>query len=217
MPDFQSQRRMMVDTQIRPSDVTKFPIIDAFLNVTREAFVPESHRAVTYAGGEIPLSEGRVMLEPRSLAKMLDALDLQRSEMVLDLGCGLGYSTAILAHMAQAVIGVEEDAELAAEAQSALASEGVDNAVLVDAPLTEGAAQYGPYDAMIVQGGVQEIPAALLEQLKEDGRIIAIFMDGPLGEVRLGHKLATGMSWRMVFNASAPLLPSFTRKSDFVF
>ncbi len=100
MLDNAANRTMMVDTQVRPSDVTKFPIIDAMLTVRREAFVPQSKRNVAYVGENIDIGVGRVVLEPRTFAKMLDALDIQRSDVVLDIGCGLGYSSAVLAHMA---------------------------------------------------------------------------------------------------------------------
>jgi len=215
MTEFATQRLMMVDTQIRPSDVTKFPIIDAFLSVRREMFVPDAFRDVAYVGDNISLGEGRCVLEPRTLAKMLDVLDIQPDEMVLDLGTGLGYSAAILAHMAEAVIAVEEDEGMAADAQASLVTEGADNAVVVEALLAEGAPKYGPYDVVIVQGAVESMPSAILDQIKTGGRIVAMFAEGALGEVRVGHKTATGMTWRMVFNAGAPVLPGFTRQAEF--
>ena len=105
-----------------------------------------------YIGENVEIGPGRVVLEPRTLAKMLDALDIQPGEMVLDLGCGLGYSAAVIARLADTVVAVEEDADLAAEAQRALSEEGVDNAVVVAGPLTEGAARHGPYDVITIRG-----------------------------------------------------------------
>ncbi|MCH5372745.1 MAG: hypothetical protein JJ992_02125, partial [Planctomycetes bacterium] len=110
MTDYATRRVVMVDTQVRPSDVTKFPIIEAMLSVPRETFVPDAWREAAYAGENIPLGGGRVVLEPRTLAKMLDALNVDNDELVLDVGCGLGYSSAVVARMAQAVIAIEEDA-----------------------------------------------------------------------------------------------------------
>ena len=104
MSDFATRRVMMVDTQVRPSDVTKFPIIEAMLTVPREAFVPPSMREAAYVGDNIEIAAGRVVLEARTLAKLLDALDVQPTELVLDLGCGLGYSTAVIARLADAVV-----------------------------------------------------------------------------------------------------------------
>ncbi|WP_298842804.1 protein-L-isoaspartate O-methyltransferase [uncultured Roseobacter sp.] len=217
MTDFAARRTMMVDTQIRPSDVTKFPIIDAMLTVRREDFVPASHREAAYMGENLPLAPGRVMLEPRTLAKMLDALDVSNAELVLDIGVGLGYSSAVIAHMAEAVVAVEEDPDMARDAQEALSEAGADNVIMHEGPLTEGAAQHGPYDVMVVQGGVRELPDALMDQLKEGGRIACLFVEGALGEVRIGRKSDGAVSWRMSFNAGAPVLPGFDRAAAFEF
>ncbi|MGJ8596351.1 protein-L-isoaspartate O-methyltransferase family protein [Sulfitobacter sp.] len=217
MTDFSKRRTMMVDTQVRPSDVTKFPIIDAMLLVAREDFVPTAQREAAYVGENLSLGHGRVLLEPRSLAKMLDVLAIAGDELVLDVGCTLGYSTAVIARMAQAVVGVEEDADMAREAQDALVAAGADNAVVHEGPLVEGAAQHGPYDVIAIQGGVTDVPARLLDQLKEGGRIAAMFMDGPLGEVRVGYKREGKISWRLAFNATAPVLPGFDKEMTFNF
>jgi len=215
MRDFANRRTMMVDTQVRPSDVTKFPIIDAMLTVPREDFVPSAQREAAYMGENLDLGQGRVLLEPRTLAKMLDALAISNTELVLDLGCAMGYSAAVIAHMAEAVVAVEEDEAMAREAQEALVAAGADNAVVHQGPLGDGAAKHGPYDVIIFQGGVQQVPSTLTDQLKEGGRIACLFMDGALGEVRLGHKRDGIVSWRMVFNASAPVIRGFEKDSVF--
>jgi len=215
MTDYITRRTTMVDTQIRPSDVTKFPIIEAMLSIAREEFVPDRMREAAYVGENIALARGRVMLEPRTLAKMLDALDLQRSDLVLDLGCGLGYSSAVAARLAEAVVAVESDEAMVGEAQSILSREGADNVIMHHAPLTEGAPDHGPYDAVMVQGAVADVPAALLAQIKDGGRIACLFMDGALGVVRIGYKLDGGISWRDAFNASAPVLAGFEKQAEF--
>lgn len=209
MTDFAARRTMMVDTQVRPNDVTKFPIIDAMLSVPREAFVPGAKREAAYVGGNIELAPGRVMLEPRTLAKMLDALDIQPTDLVLDIGCGLGYSTAVIARMAEAVVALEEDAGMAGQAQARLSAEGADSAAVIEGALSEGAAKHGPYDVIIVEGAVETVPAALIDQIKEGGRIGCIFMDGALGACRIGRKRDGNVTWRFAFNASAPVLPGF--------
>ena len=216
MSEFANRRVTMVDTQVRPSDVTKFPIIAAMLAVRREVFVPDAQREAAYVGENLDLGAGRVVLEARTLAKMLDALDIQPAELVMDVGCGYGYSAAVIARMAEAVIAVEADEAMAAEAQRRLAAEGVDNAVVIDGALDRGAARHGPYDAIIVQGGVEEIPAALLEQLRDGGRIAAIFIDGALGRAMIGYKSGARMTWRFAFNATAPVLPGFAAQRGFV-
>ena len=215
MTDYTTRRTTMVDTQIRPSDVTKFPIIEAMLNVAREEFVPDRLREAAYVGENLDLGQGRVMLEPRTLAKMLDALDLQRSDLVLDLGCGLGYSAAVAARLAEAVVAVESDEAMADEAQAILSREGADNVIMHQAPLAEGAPQHGPYDAIMVRGGVTEVPEALIGQIKDGGRIACLFMHGALGVVRIGYWLDGKISWRDAFNASAPVLAGFEKQTEF--
>lgn len=215
MADFATRRRMMVDTQVRPSDVTKFPIIDAMLSVPREAFVPDALREAAYVGENLTIAPGRVMLEPRTLAKLLDALDIQPSDLVLDLGTGLGYAAAVLGRLADAVVAVEEDAALAAEAQQILSLQGVDNAAVVAGPLTQGAARHAPYDAILIEGGVENVPAVLTDQLRQGGRIGAVFMSGGLGTARIGTKHAGTVTWRNAFNATAPVLPGFAQERAF--
>ncbi|MEC7764330.1 MAG: protein-L-isoaspartate O-methyltransferase [Pseudomonadota bacterium] len=215
MSDFQTRRTMMVDTQVRPSDVTKYPIIDAMLTVPREDFVPDDLREAAYTETQIQLAPNRVMLEPRSFAKILDALSIQPTELVLTVGAGLGYGAAVLARLADFVVAVEEDETMAAEAESRLASEGVDNVAVINAAHTEGAAKHGPYDVIMIEGAVEVLPATLTEQLRENGRIAALFTEGNLGIVKLGYKIDGAVSWRFAFNASAPVLPGFRKAKDF--
>lgn len=207
----------MVDTQVRPSDVTKFPIIDALLHVPREDFVPDAQRDAAYVGEHVKLGRGRWLLDPRTFAKMLDVADIDTGDVVLDLACGLGYSTAVLARLADFVVAVEDDAERADEAQRNLSEHGTDNAAVFEGPLTDGAAKSGPYDLIMVQGAIEALPDALADQLKEGGRIVAIFAEGALGEVRVGHKIDGSMNWRMVFNATAPMLDGFAKEAEFTF
>ncbi|MDP5334924.1 MAG: protein-L-isoaspartate O-methyltransferase [Paracoccaceae bacterium] len=215
MTDYAARRTTMVDTQVRPSDVTKFPIIEAMLSIRREEFVPDNRREAAYVGENLDIGAGRVMLEPRTLAKMLDAVDVQRDEMVLDLGCGLGYSSAVVARLAEAVVAVESIEALASDAQDILSREGADNVILHQGPLAEGAAQHGPYDVIVIQGAVAELPVSILDQLKDGGRIACLFMEGALGVVRIGYKLDGGISWRFAFNASAPVLAGFEKQAAF--
>ncbi|MWD26982.1 methyltransferase domain-containing protein [Aquicoccus sp. SCR17] len=215
MTDYTARRTIMVDTQVRPADVTKFPIIEAMLSVPRESFVPRTKREAAYVGENVDLGGGRVVLEPRTLAKMLDGLDIQDDELVLDIGCGLGYSSAVLAHLAEAVVAVEEDETLATEAQSALADQGADSVVVHHGPLAEGAPQHGPYDVVILQGAVERLPEAITEQVKDGGRIACLFSEDRLGVVRIGYKIDGEISWRFAFNAGAPVLPGFERETAF--
>lgn len=215
MIDFTARRTMMVDTQVRPSDVTKFPIIEAMLAVPREVFVPEDRREAAYMGDHLGLGGGRVVMDPRTLAKLLDALDIQPVETVLDLGCAYGYSAAVIARMAASVTAVEEDADLAAMAGQTLAAQGVTNVSVIAGKLCDGAAKAGPFDVIILQGAAESVPAALLAQLKEGGRIGCIFMEAALGVARIGYKIDGQVNWRNAFNASAPVLPGFAAKRAF--
>lgn len=217
MTDFASRRVTMVDTQVRPSDVTKFTIIDAMLSIPREEFVPDAKRELAYVGGPIEIAPHRQLLDARSTAKMLDALDLEPTDVVLEIGCGLGYVTALLSRMVEAVVAVEEDGELAEEAEANLGAQGAVNAAVVTGPLADGAAKHGPFDAIVISGGVEHVPTKLVQQLKAGGQVIAIFMEGALGEVRIGFKSPEGhISWRMEFNATADVLPGFAREPGFV-
>lgn len=214
MSDFAARRVMMVDTQVRPSDVTKYPVIGAMLAVPREVYVPSDRREVAYLGENLPLSSDRVLLEPRTLAKMLDGLEIGADELVLDVGAGLGYSSAVIGRLAQTVIALETS-EWAATASANLAAQGADNVVVVEGVLAEGAAAHAPYDVIVIEGGIVELPAALAAQLRQGGRIAALFMQGELGIVRIGVKKGDGILWRDAFNAAAPVLPGYSRKREF--
>ncbi|MCR9069088.1 MAG: protein-L-isoaspartate O-methyltransferase [Rhodobacteraceae bacterium] len=217
MADYKTLRTTMVDTQVRPHDVTRFPIIEAMLSVPREVFVPDAMRDLAYVGGTVPLGGGRHLLDPRTIGMMLEVLDINRSHLVLEIGPGLGYTTALLARLAEAVVAVEGDEARAAEAEALLLGQGVDNAALLPGDMTAGNPRNAPYDRIAIFGGVETVPAEIEAQLKDGGLIAAVFMDGDLGEVRVGHKSGGRVAWRMEFNASAPVLPGFERTASFVF
>ncbi|MCA2010418.1 protein-L-isoaspartate O-methyltransferase [Cereibacter sphaeroides] len=210
MPDFATRRTIMVDTQVRPSDVTKLPIIEAMLSIPRERFVSADLAEAAYIGENIALGGGRVLLDPRTLAKMLDALDIKPTDLVLDLAPATGYSSAVIAHMAQAVVALESDSSLADDAEAALEAIGATNVVLERGAAEAGAAAHGPYDVILVEGGIELFPADLTAQLKEGGRVAAIFMQGALGTVRVGVKHGDSIRWRDAFNAAAPVLDGFS-------
>lgn len=217
MFDYQAARTAMVDGQIRPSDVTLYPILEAMLNIPREVFVPSEKRPVAYMGADIALGGGRFVLDPRVFAKMLEKLAVQPDDLVLDIGAGLGYSAAVIARMAEAVIAVESDEALAAEAETVLSEQSIYNAIVHKGALASGAAEHGPYDVIIIEGAVQEIPDDVLAQLKVGGRIAAIFMDGPCGQCRIGVQMDDGVAWRIAFDATAPTLDGFSSEEAFVF
>jgi protein-L-isoaspartate(D-aspartate) O-methyltransferase len=217
MIDFAAAREAMVDRQVRTADVTRYPIIAAMLAVPREDIVPEALRPVAYLGGDVPLGPSRVLLDPWVFAKLLDALNVGPADLVLDVGCGLGYSTAVLARIAEAVVALEEDPGMAREAEALLSAHAVDNAVVQIGPLAAGDREHGPFDAILIEGGVEALPGALAKQLKPGGRIAAVFVDGAGGHARLGVRAGEGVVWRRVFDAAAPLLPGFAATKAFEF
>lgn len=213
MTDFSAQRVMMVDTQVRPSDVTKFPIIAAMLAVPREEFVPAALRETAYIGESLSLGAGRVVMDARVFAKLLDALDIQPDEQVLDIACGLGYGAAVLARLAGHVVAVEQDPDMAAQASAVLGAHSVSNALVQNAALTAGVK--GQFDVILIEGGVGQVPAAILDNLKDGGRIAAVFMQGALGIAKIGYKSGKGVTWRYAFNASLPVLSGFETVTEF--
>lgn len=215
--DFGALRVAMVDRQIRPSDISDAAIVEAMLAAPREAFVPRASRAVAYADAPIPVAPGRAMVEPRTLAKMLDALRISPDALALSIGSGTGYSAALLARLAAAVVAVEEDSALSAQIAAQAASLGIDNLVVETGPLAAGAPTSGPYDAILVEGGVAVEPTALLDQLKDGGRLAAIWAEGPASWCRVWLRSGSVISSRRLFDASAALLPGFDSAAEFTF
>lgn len=215
MADFASRRTIMVDTQVRPSDVTKYPIIDAMLHIPREDFVPDGAREISYAETDIDLGQGRALLAARSFAKLLEVADISRDDLALDLGCGLGYSTAVIAQMAQTVVAIEPNADMAEEAQRILSEHGIDNAAIIAGALPDGAASAAPFDVIVVEGAIQHWPEALTAQLAEGGRVVAFWDLNGQSVARLGRCHDGRLAWRDLFVAPAALLPEFAAVAEF--
>lgn len=217
MTDFSAARRAMVDNQVRPSDVTRYSIIDAMLWCPRELFVPRIRREIAYADAEVPLNEARALMNPRTFAKMLDAAAIGSGDLVLDLAPGTGYSTAVIARMAEAVVAVEPDEDLARTAQQLMDRLEVVNAAIAVGDPTAGDAQHGPYDVIFVNGAVEQLPETLTGQLKDGGRLVAIFVEGAVGRCRVLLRSGRSVSGRPLFDATAPLLEGFEKPREFIF
>ena len=217
MIDTALQRLNMVESQVRPSDVVDRRVPSAMRAIEREFFVPEARRAVAYADESIRLDDNRFLLPPRVLAKMIQHLELGNDSLVLDIGCGTGYSTAVISRIAQTVVGLESDPKLAAEAIKAIDAAGIDNAVIVEGPLVEGHGDEGPYDGILLNGAVHEMDEQLLDQLKDGGRLVAIQLEDGYGRARQWHRFGTQFDSRVIFDAIAPVLPGFERPPKFVF
>ena len=216
MTDFTTLRTTMVDTQIRPADITKFPIIDAMLKVRREMFVPDQMRQTAYTDSIVYLGGDRIVLDPRSFGKMLDAVNIQGDELVLDIGSGLGYSAAVIGKVCEAVVALEEDDDMASNSETILATEGCLNVAVLQGTLSEGAAKHAPFDVIVIEGAVEEISDELVTQLADGGRIAAIFSQRSQGVLRVGYKTQGKISWRFVCNAYAPVLAGFHKTQSFL-
>lgn len=215
MKDFAAARTAMVDRQVRPSDVTSFPIIDAMLRIPRHKFVAAGQQEIAYSEAALPIGGGRELLAPRTFAKMLDGARIGPDDLVLDLAPGLGYSTAIIAQMAAAVIAIEPDADMAAAASAALTAEEIDNAILQEGDPLLGDPAHGPYDAIFVNGAVGSLSDALLAQLKDGGRLVTIRMDGAAGQAVAYIRSDQHFDDRRLFDATAPVLPGFEAMKEF--
>jgi protein-L-isoaspartate(D-aspartate) O-methyltransferase len=227
MADFSTARRMMVDGQIRTSDVTDPRIIAAFLNIPRERFVAPSKIDLAYLDLDVPVADGgeissvRQMLKPMVLAKLIQAAKITERDRVLVVGCATGYSAAIFASLAGSVVALEEDATLAAEATKALSalkqSLGPVDVEVVRGPLTAGWPTGAPYDAMLIDGAVEVMPDSLASQLKEGGRLVCVRGRRPPAKAVLYRRTEGELSGRPIFDATAPLLPGFAEKPAFIF
>jgi len=223
MSDFATMRRMMVDGQIRPSDITDPHLIDAMLDIPREVFLPAGKSALAYLDQDLPVGgagEGgaiRRMLKPMVMAKMIQALDLAEADHVLDVGCLTGYSSAILGRLAGSVVALEEDTFLASEARAALAKTGAANVKVVQGRLAEGWRAEAPYDAILVNGAVEIPPEVLLGQLRDGGRLACVLGTGPATKAVLYRKDLGDVGGRPIFDAVAPALPGFAAPKVFVF
>jgi len=210
------QRKNMVDSQVRPSDVTDRRLIRAMLEVPREMFVPAEQRSVAYMDGDLSVSGQRVLLAPRTLAKMIQHLAPDADASILDVGPATGYSTAVLARIAKRVVALESDAALAEEMQRALAGQKAANTEAYVGSFADGYRGHGPYDGILINGKVSDAPPALLNQLKDGGRLIAILDVNGVGKVCEWRRYGMNFDRRSLFDAEAPVLPGFERAAEFV-
>jgi protein-L-isoaspartate(D-aspartate) O-methyltransferase len=223
MIDFATARRMMVDGQVRPSNVTDLRIITAMLEIARERFVPESHAGLAYLDLDVPALEPehgepvRRLLKPMVLAKLVQAAAVKADEHVLDVGCATGYSSALLARLARSVVALEEDPDLVRFAGEALGAVGAGNVTVVGGPLTQGWQAAAPYDLILLNGATEVAPEALCRQLKDGGRLVAVVGCAPASRAMRYRAVKNDVSGWPIFDAAAPLLPGFAAPAEFVF
>jgi protein-L-isoaspartate(D-aspartate) O-methyltransferase len=223
MVDFAAARRMMVDGQVRTSDVTDPGLISAMLDVPRERFVPPEKADLAYLDRDLAVADQgyghapRCLLKPMVFAKLVQAAEIDESDHVLDVGCAAGYSAAVLARLARSVVALEEEASLANRATELLASLGATNVSVVNGPLSQGWPGRAPYDVIVLNGASGIIPHGLCKQLKDGGRLVGVFGDSRAGKAMLYLSDHGEVSGRPVFDAAAPLLPGFAEPRAFVF
>jgi protein-L-isoaspartate(D-aspartate) O-methyltransferase len=215
----ETARRMMVDCQIRPTKVTDERVLDAFGKIPREMFVGKHQRSIAYVDEDLQLPGGRCLMEAMVLARMVQALEIRHSDHALVIGAATGYGTAIMARLAGSVISVETRNSSVEKAQETLVSIGIDNAAVVKSRLADGYPKEGPYDRILIEGGVAQMPEQILEQLTPKGRLVAVWRpaDHPVGVASLWSRASKGFSRTPLFDAQVPLLEEFRTKPEFVF
>ncbi|SEQ84744.1 protein-L-isoaspartate(D-aspartate) O-methyltransferase [Faunimonas pinastri] len=221
MTDFATLRQRMVDNQIRPSDVTDHEIIRVFSTVPRELFVPEDERPFSYADRDLKIAStpggDRYMMAPSQFARLVQAMGLRRDSVVLVVGAGSGYSSAVLSRLVGGVVALEENDSLVSAAEGALKALGTPNVAIAQSRLVDGYPSSGPYDAILVDGAVEVLPDAYVRQLKPGGILALVKQEGRLSRAMLYERVGDQVAGRVLFDAWAPILPGFERKPEFIF
>ena len=207
----------MVESQVRPSDVTDRRILRAMLEIERERFLPEAQRALAYMDGAVRLPGGRDLMDARTFAKLAQLLDIDADETVLIVGAGGGYSTAVLSRLAKRVVALECDPALAKLAETALGSGGDAALSIVTGALEEGYPTGAPYDAILVEGAVAVVPQTLLDQLKDGGRLAAISAGRGSGQAKLWRRQGRSFGVTAAFDAAGRVLPGLAQAPEFSF
>jgi protein-L-isoaspartate(D-aspartate) O-methyltransferase len=221
MSGFSTARQNMVDCQVRPSDVTDIRIIDAMLEVPREAFVPQNQRAMAYLDLDLDVSEGgaarRYLIKPAVTARMLQAAEIKDTDTVLVVGCATGYTAAVVAKLVAQVTATESDSALVAKAKAALAGLGFANVTVHSAAAAEGDQAGAPYDVIVLNGATEILPEGLFGQLKEGGRLVGVFATTQPPRATMVTHSHDDFGHRALFDAVAPVLPGLERLPAFVF
>ena len=219
MMDYAAVRHNMVESQLRTNKVTNWRLIDAMDDIPRERFVPKQLSGVAYVDEDLLVAPGRYLMEPLVLARLLQAAAVTEEDVALDVGCATGYSSAVLGRLAGTVVGLEADAALADAASQTLSAAGADNVIVVTGNLADGYSRQGPYDVILFSGGIPVAPPALIDQLAEGGRMVAVLRSpgDAVGRATLWVKLRGTLSHRVVCDASVPALPGIQTESVFEF
>lgn len=211
-------RHNMVDNQLRANKVHDDRVLDAFLRLQRELFVPPGLRGVAYIDEDLPVALGRYLMEPMVAARLLQALAVQPKDAALIVGAGVGYEAAALGLLARSVIALEEDPELARIGRSALVDHRIASVTYIEAPLTGGHRARAPYDVILFGGAVAAVPDEISAQLADGGRLGVVLREpGSVGRATLITRTGAVLAQRVIFDAATPLLPGFEAEPGFVF
>lgn len=219
MVDYAAARELMVDTQIRPRNVTDKRLLWSMLNVPRERFVPEARVPLAYSDSQHDLgaANGRILTSPEAFARLASLAEIDAADVVLDVACATGYSTAVLAGMASAVVAIENDADLVARAENVLTELEIGNAAVLEADLTAGLPSEAPFDVIVVNGAVEYVPEPLLAQLREGGRLVAPVRGPRTAIATIFARYGGEITSREAFELSMPELSQFFRPLTFAF
>ena len=216
--NYDQARLKMIQSQIRPNRVVDERIVAAMSDVPRELFLPERLRGIAYVDEDVSLGNGRWLLEPLCCARLLQAAEIGSDDIVLVVGCGAGYLSAIASRSAGVVVGLESDEELAAAARETLSELEFDGVTVVEGNLRDGYPKQAPFDVILFDGAVSVISPQIIDQLADGGRLVAIVREPEgQGQVTVMLKLGDVVSKRTVFDAAAPLLPDFAPQPAFRF
>lgn len=215
--DFTAARTALIDSQVRPNDVTDRRLIGAMASVPRELFVPASRRAAAYADVAVETGPGRWLMTARDFSKLVNIAGVRPEDRVLDIAAGTGYSVAVLAQMAGTIVALEQDEAAAKTLKDGLAAAGVAGVEVVVGALKAGAPGQGPFDVIFVNGAVEEVPTAWLSQLAEGGRLAVAVNEGGVCRARIYTAAGGKTAWRTPFDAPVPALPGFERAAAFRF
>ncbi|MBV9829541.1 MAG: protein-L-isoaspartate O-methyltransferase [Alphaproteobacteria bacterium] len=218
MPLFEAARLHMIESQLRPNRVIEERLLDAVMRTRRELFVPEALRSIAYADADLPLGDGRFLMNPMVSGKLLQAVAPERKDTALVVGAGVGYEAAVLAQLVRKVIAVEENEALARIGRSALVDHHIGSVTYVESAARAGCRQNAPYDVILFGGAVEEIPSEITDQLGERGRLAVVLRpQGGIGRATLITGTGGSLARRVIFDAGAPLLPGFVARPEFVF
>lgn len=213
----QQPLQSMISGQIKPNKVNDPRVLEAFEAIPREVFVPKGLKEVAYVDGQLEVAPGRFILEPMVLARLVSAAKIEAEDVVLDIGCATGYSAAILSRLANVVVATEQDPALVELATENLANLEIENIAVIERTLCEGCLKQGPFNVIMMAGGVEEIPKILTDQLAEGGRLVTVKVENAIGRGHVITKTAGKLAGQDIFDAQAHLLPGYEKTRSFKF